>query len=169
MSSPTKSERVRDAIAPAVREAGLYLEDVTVHPAGKRTLVRVTVDLEADRTGSLDLDSLAEVSRAVSEALDTSDVVRGEHVLEVTSPGTDRPLTEPRHFARARGRLVSFVLVDGSELTARVVEADETGVEIEEGRTVALSEIARAKVEVELSRISELDDDVTDLDHDGKE
>ena len=168
MSSPTKSERVRDAIAPAVREAGLYLEDVTVHPAGKRTLVRVTIDLEADETGSLDLDSLADVSRAVSEALDASDVIRGEHVLEVSSPGTDRPLSEPRHFARARGRLVAFVLSDGTELTARVVEADATSVELEDGRTVALADVARAKVEVELSRLSELDDDATELDDDGE-
>jgi len=162
MTSPTKSERVRDAIAPAVRAAGLFLEDVTVHPAGKRTLVRVTVDLEADRTGSLDLDQLAEVSRAVGAALDESDVVRGEHVLEVSSPGTDRPLTEPRHFARARGRLVAFVLTDGSQLTARVVAADDESVEVEGGRTIALADVARAKVEVELSRLGELDDDETD-------
>lgn len=159
MTSPTKSERVRDAIAPAVRAAGLFLEDVTVHPAGKRTLVRVTVDLEADRTGSLDLDQLAEVSRAVGAALDESDVVRGEHVLEVSSPGTDRPLSEPRHFARARGRLVAFVLTDGSQLTARVVAADDESVEVEGGRTIALADVARAKVEVELSRLDELDDE----------
>jgi len=159
MTSPTKSERVRDAIAPAVRAAGLFLEDVTVHPAGKRTLVRVTVDLEADRTGSLDLDQLAEVSRAVGAALDESGVVRGEHVLEVSSPGTDRPLTEPRHFARARGRLVAFVLTDGSQLTARVVAADDESVEVEGGRTIALADVALAKVEVELSRLDELDDE----------
>lgn len=159
MASPSKSERVRDVIAPAVHGVGLFLEDVTVHPAGKRTLVRVTVDLEADRTGSLDLDQLAEVSRAVGAALDESDVVRGEHVLEVSSPGTDRPLTEPRHFARARGRLVAFVLTDGSQLTARVVAADDESVEVGGGRTIALADVARAKVEVELSRLDELDDE----------
>src|SRR5690606_2149243 len=112
--------------------------------------------------GSLDLDQLAEVSRAVGAALDESDVVRGEHVLEVSSPGTDRPLTEPRHFARARGRLVAFVLTDGSQLTARVVAADDESVEVEGGRTIALADVARAKVEVELSRLGELDDDETD-------
>lgn len=169
MSSPTKSDRVRDVISPAVREAGLYLEDVTIHPAGKRTLVRVTIDLESDQAGSLDLDALAEVSRAVGDALDESDVIRGEHVLEVSSPGTDRPLTEPRHFARARGRLVAFVLTDGTELTARVVAADAASVELEDGRTVALADVARAKVEVELSRLSEVDDDdLTELDDDGE-
>lgn len=172
MSSPTKSDRVRDVISPAVREAGLYLEDVTVHPAGKRTLVRVTVDLEADQAGSLDLDALAEVSRAVGDALDESDVIRGEHVLEVSSPGTDRPLTAPRHFARARGRLVALVLADGTELTGRVVGADESSVELEGGRSIALADVARAKVEVELSRLADIDDDdlveIDGHDDDGK-
>lgn len=158
MASPSKSERVRDVIAPAVHGVGLFLEDVTVHPAGKRTLVRVTVDLEADRTGSVDLDSIAEASRAVAAALDESDVVRGEHVLEVTSPGTDRPLTEPRHFMRARGRLVTLTLTDGAVVPGRIVAADETTVELED-RTVPLADIARGKVEVELSRLEETPDE----------
>ena len=175
MASPSKSERVRDVVAPAVHAAGLYLEDVTVHPAGKRTVVRVTVDLEADQSGSLDLDAIADVSRSVSDALDESDVIRGEHVLEVSSPGTDRPLTEPRHFARARGRLVALTLTDGTELTARVVGADATNVELEGGRSVPLVDVARGKVEVELSRLAELDelaDDQADddqADDDGEE
>ena len=154
MASLSKSERVRDVVAPAVRGAGLFLEDVSVHPAGKRTLVRVTVDLEADRTGSVDLDAIAEASRAVAAALDASDVIRGEHVLEVTSPGTDRPLTEPRHFARSRGRLVTLTLADGGVVSGRVVAADETTVELEE-RKVPLSDVVRGKVEVELARLDD--------------
>lgn len=154
MASPSKSERVRDVVAPAVRAAGLFLEDVTVHPAGRRTLVRVTVDLEADRTGSVDLDSIAEVSRAVAAALDESTVLRGEHVLEVSSPGTDRPLTEPRHFMRARGRLVTLTLADGGVVSGRLVAADEATIELED-RTVPLADVVRGKVEVELARLDE--------------
>lgn len=154
MASPSKSERVRDVVAPAVRAAGLFLEDVTVHPAGRRTLVRVTVDLEADRTGSIDLDSIAEVSRAVAAALDESTVLRGEHVLEVSSPGTDRPLTEPRHFMRARGRLVTLTLADGGVVSGRLVAADEATIELED-RTVPLADVVRGKVEVELARLDE--------------
>jgi len=164
MSSPSKAERVRDVVAPAVSEAGLYLEDVTVHPAGKRTLVRVTVDLEADQTGALGLDAIAEVSRAVGDALDASDVFRGEHVLEVSSPGTDRPLTQPRHFARARGRLVVLTLADGTQVTGRVTAADGEAVELEGGQRIALAEITRGKVEVELSRLAEAELDGADDD-----
>jgi len=162
MSSPSKAERVRDVVAPAVSGAGLFLEDVTVHPAGKRTLVRVTVDLDAEHEGAVDLDSIAEAARAVSEALDAADVIRGEHVLEVSSPGTDRPLTEPRHFARARGRLVSLTLTDGSQVSGRVVAADAGSVELEDGRSIELSAIARGQVEVELNRVAD-----ADLDDDG--
>src|SRR5690606_7199758 len=143
MSSPSKAERVRGVIAPAVSEAGLHLEDVTVHPAGKRTLVRVTVDLESEHEGALSLDAIAEVSRAVADALDATEVFRGEHVLEVSSPGTDRPLTEPRHFARARGRLVTLTLRDGTQVDGRVSAADDVSVELEDGRAVPLADIAR--------------------------
>lgn len=164
MSSPSKAERVRDVIAPAVSEAGLFLEDVTVHPAGKRTLVRVTVDLEAHETGALSLDQIAEVARAVGDALDAADVIRGEHVLEVSSPGTDRPLTEPRHFLRARGRLVSLELRDGSSVSGRLVAADESSVELEDGSSLSLAEIARGSVEVEWNRVDEAEFDDSDDD-----
>jgi len=160
MSSP-KEERVRDVVAPVVRDAGLHLEEVTVHPAGRRTLVRVTVDLEEDELGAVDLDRIAEVSRAVAEALDAADVLRTEHVLEVSSPGTDRPLTAPRHFKRARGRVVTLWLADGSTTGGRVTAADDEAVELDSARTVRLAEVVRGKVEVELNRLEEieLDDD----------
>jgi len=164
MSSPSKAERVRDVVAPAVSGAGLFLEDVAVHPAGKRTLVRVTVDLEADQDGALGLDAIADVARAVGDALEAADVIRGEHVLEVSSPGTDRPLTEPRHFARARGRLVTLTLTDGTQTGGRVVAADDGSVALEDGRSVPLTQIARGQVEVELNRLDDAQFDDTELD-----
>ena len=61
-----------------------------------------------DRDGGIDLDAVAEVSRAVGAALDADpDAMPGTYVLEVTTPGVDRPLTQPRHWRRAKGRLVS--------------------------------------------------------------
>jgi len=137
----------------------LHLEKGLLDAHGFRLVV-----LLADDEGAVDLDAIAEAARAVSEALDAADVIRGEHVLEVSSPGTDRPLTEPRHFARARGRLVTLMLTDGSEISGRVVAADAGSVELDDGRTVQLATIARNKVEVELNRVADadLDDDGTD-------
>ena len=107
-TQPSGADAVTSLLDPVVTAAGLVLEGVIITPAGKRRVVRVVVDLPEDRTGSLDLDAVAEVSRSVSDALDGSDVLGGSpYVLEVGTPGVDRPLTERRHWSRARGRLVT--------------------------------------------------------------
>jgi ribosome maturation factor RimP len=121
--------RMAGLVAPVVEAAGYDLEELVVTPAGRRSIVRVVVDRDAGVT----LDDVAEVSRAVSTALDEHDGEFGSapYVLEVTSPGVDRPLTEPRHWRRNTGRLVAVgVGSAGSveQLTARVLEVDGDGV-----------------------------------------
>ncbi len=121
--------RVAGLVAPVVEAAGYDLEELVVTPAGRRSIVRVVVDRDAGVT----LDDVAEVSRAVSTALDEHDGEFGSapYVLEVTSPGVDRPLTEPRHWRRNTGRLVTVAVGrDGSseQVTARVLEVDGDGV-----------------------------------------
>src|SRR4051812_39024854 len=99
-SAPLERDRLLDVLSPVVREVGYDLEDVTVTAAGRRSLVRVIVDAD----GGIDLDAVAEVSRVVSDVLDEKgDGFAGPYVLEVSSPGVDRPLTEPRHWRRAEG------------------------------------------------------------------
>jgi ribosome maturation factor RimP len=118
-------------VAPAVEGAGMYFESVTVAgEPGHRTL-QVTVD-RPDGTTGLDLDDLAAVARAVSDALDAvgdrlPELGAEAYQLEVSTPGVSRPLTEPRHWRRNVGRMVS-VSADGQEITARIREADEAGV-----------------------------------------
>ena len=152
------AQRVRDVVRPVVESAGLYLEDVTVSAAGRRSVVRIVVDLE-DAVGSLDLDTLGTVSRDISTALDEHDPVRGEYVLEVSTPGTDRPLTEPRHFRRARTRLVRLTRRDGSVVSGRLLEAGPDGYDVETApgtvERVPPDDVARGAVEVELRRITE--------------
>ena len=113
-------QRVRQALEPVIARAGFDLEDVEVVPAGRRSVVRVVVD----RDGGVDLDAVADISRDISAALD-EDPVTGDapYTLEVTSPGVDRPLTEPRHWRRAVGRLVSVDVREGGRLTGRVLDA----------------------------------------------
>ena len=153
------SERVSDLLAPVVQGAGLVLEGVSVTPAGKRRVVRVVVDLPEDATAALDLDAVSDVSRAVSDALDSSDVMGGSpYVLEVSSPGVDRPLTERRHWSRARGRLVSAAVTSGGaerELTGRVIGVDDEGVTLEadgERRLLGWASLGRGAVQVEFNR-----------------
>ena len=155
---PARRERVRALLAPVVEGAGVELEDVELRTVGRRLVLRVLVDTA---TG-ISLDEVAAASQAVSEALDSSDVLGDEpYTLEVSSPGIDRPLTDARHWRRNVGRLVAVTRADGSTTTARVVAVADDGasVELEEsvkGRTsrstLALADVARAVVEVEFSR-----------------
>lgn len=160
-------ESVRAAIEPAVRDAGLFLEDVTVSRAGARSVVRVVLDLPDDVEGNLDLDTVAEATRPISTALDAVDPLRGAYTLEVSTPGTDRPLTEPRHFRRARGRLVRLVLADGGTVEGRLRAGSEVGPDllldvprargVVTERVVPLADVVRGQVQVELRRALEAD------------
>ena len=100
---------VLEAVANAL-EPGVDLEAVDVRTAGRRKIVRVVIDSD----GGIDLDHIDAASQAISVALDAPDLEArlGEnYVLEVTSPGVDRPLTTPTHWRRARGRLVQVCLL----------------------------------------------------------
>ena len=163
-AAETLPVRLQQLLTPVVTGAGLDLESLEVTPAGRRRVLRVVVD----RDGGIDLDGVADLSHAVSEALDASDVMGGQpYVLEVTSPGTDRPLTEPRHWRRAVGRLVKVELADGSARTSRVLAAAEDGADLEDG-PVRYSEVRRARIELEFNRVdaaeeSEIADEVASL------
>jgi ribosome maturation factor RimP len=157
-------------LEPVIHAAGLDLETVRVSPAGRRRLLRLVVDAD----GGVGLDKIAEVSREVSTRLDASGAM-GEvpYTLEVSSPGVDRPLTEPRHWRRAQGRLVSVPLAvrDGnasSSITAgarraptiegRVLVAGDTGVTLEvDGDQLELdyAELGPGRVQVEFGRVAE--------------
>ena len=141
--------RLRPVVADAVAELGFDLESLDVQAAGRRKLVRVVVDAD----DGVELDLLSGVSRVVSTALDAhDDILGGPYTLEVTSPGVDRPLTRPRHWRRAKLRLVRVRPHEGAEFTGRVGPSDETGVALlVDGtlRRVEYGTVARATVEVE--------------------
>ncbi len=158
--STTQSERLRELLAPLVSARELDLEEIEVTPAGKRRVLRVVVDSDE----GVQLDACADLSRDVSAALDETDVMGGApYVLEVTSPGADRPLTQPRHYVRATGRLIKAQLTEGGELVARIVAVDDEGLDLEvpgvkgrkpTARRLAFGEIAKARVEIEFNRKS---------------
>jgi Uncharacterized protein conserved in bacteria len=156
--STTQSERLRGLLEPLVSAKELDLEEIEVSRAGRRGVLRVVVDSD----DGVELDTCAELSRTISAALDETDVMgEGEYVLEVSSPGADRPLTEHRHYVRATGRLARLVLTGGTELVARVIAVDDEGLDLEvpgvkgrkpTSRRVAFAEIAKARVELEFNR-----------------
>ncbi len=173
--STTQSERLRALLEPLAGKAGLELEEVKVSAAGRRRQLMVVVDSDE----GVQLDTVAQLSRDISEALDAADAMgEAEYVLEVTSPGTDRPLTEPRHYRRNTGRLVRLQLKERGELIARIIAVDETGLELEvpgvKGRRpkparADFAEIDRARVEVEFNRRADADGGADGTDGDRAE
>lgn len=159
-----------ELLRPIIAGSGHDLESLNVTPAGKRRVVRVVVDAD----GGVNLDDIATVSRDVSEALDGADDLLGglPYVLEVTSPGVDRPLTEPRHWRRAAGRLVTVTTTQGQELEGRIISADETGrsenmvvLDVAGQETgLAFSDLGPGRVQVEFKRV-----EATDLEDVGEE
>jgi len=160
-------ERVQAIIEPVLNGAGYDLEDLTIRQTGRRHQLRVTVDGD----GGVNLDVIADLSRAIADALDEAEasgqeVVPGEYQLEVSSPGVDRPLTLPRHWRRAVGRMVSVKVPGGALVTGRLTAADATGVtlEIAEKKTVRvraypLAELGPGHVQIEFHRLDEISDE----------
>jgi len=174
--------RLAGWIEPVVGAAGYDLEELVVTPAGRRSVVRVVVD----RDEGVTLDDVAEVSRAVSAVLDDNDgeLGRAPYVLEVTSPGVDRPLTEPRHWRRNTGRLVTVAVGPAGaaeRVTGRITAVDDAGVTLaveapgKPGakrrppvpRQVSWAELGTGRVQVEFGRPGGPDGATDDSDEQG--
>ncbi|TFV70569.1 ribosome maturation factor RimP [Blastococcus sp. CT_GayMR19] len=172
------TSRLAGWIEPVVGSAGYDLEELVVTPAGRRSVVRVVVD----RDEGVTLDGIAEISRALSEVLDQNDdgMGRTPYVLEVSSPGVDRPLTEPRHWRRNTGRLVAVTVGPAGstdEVTGRVTAVDDSGVTLAveakgkpgakkrppTPRQVPWAELGSGRVQVEFGRADATDPSASDF------
>lgn len=152
-------DQITELISPALQQAGYFLEDVNLVTPGQHRIVTVIVDGES----ALNLDQVTVASKLVSELMDEASFM-GEtpFTLEVTSPGIDRPLTLPRHFAKNVTRLLKVTKTDGIVVTGRITSNTETDVtlavvEKKESKevVVALADIKRAIVEIEFNRKDE--------------
>ena len=156
---PVNDKRLAELIEPVVAAAGMDLEAVRMSVAGKRRLLRIVVDGD----GGVSLDDAADVSREISAMLDEVNAL-GEvaYTLEVSSPGVDRPLTEPRHWRRAVGRLVKVKVAGEGTLEGRILAADSGGVTLDLAggeRRFGQGELGAGAIQIEFGRIpdAELD------------
>lgn len=152
-------DQISELVTPALTQAGYFLEDINIVTPGQHRIVTVIVDGES----ALNLDQVTVASKLVSELLDEATFM-GEtpFTLEVTSPGIDRPLTLPRHFAKNVTRLLKVVKSDGEVVTGRIsANTDlEVTLTVTEKKTtsdvvVAIADIKRATVEIEFNRKDE--------------
>jgi ribosome maturation factor RimP len=156
------TQSITDLISPAVTEAGFFIEEVQIASPGNHRIVTCVVDGPTP----LNLDQVTVASRVISELLDSASFM-GEtpFTLEVTSPGVDRPLTQPRHWTKNLTRLIKVTLNTGETIIGRLTEFDGDAAKLVEnikGRikehSVAFADIKRAVVEVEFNRKDEIDE-----------
>lgn len=165
-SSFVDVDGVRDAVAKVVEgEFKLVLESLIAKGSGNNRTLEIVIDY-AEGTDSLSLDTVAEVSQAISEALDSADDGEAPYLLEVSSPGATRPLTEPRHWKRVIGRLIDVQPAAGGEnYLARLNDVTDEGPVLarkkntkkgqkesyQDPETITWDLISGAKVEIEFN------------------
>jgi ribosome maturation factor RimP len=154
-------DRLARLLEPVVRAMDLDLEGVRVTTAGRRRVLHVVVDAD----GGVSLDDIALASRELSSRLDgAAEMGDQPYTLEVSSPGVDRPLTQPRHWRRNIGRLVSAPAPEGGRAEGRIAGASESGVTLERDgvtRVYRYADLGPGRVQVEFSR---LDDELGEED-----
>jgi ribosome maturation factor RimP len=138
------AEAVERVVAPALEVLGLELLDVESRPG----LVRVTID----REDGLDLESISKATHALSAALDEADCVPGgRYELEVSSPGVERRLRRPEHYAKVLGTEVAVRLKPGIDadrrLEGQLRQADTGGIELQVEGEDATRRISYADIE----------------------
>jgi ribosome maturation factor RimP len=141
------AERVRDLVAPLVGEAGADLYDVE--------FVQGTLRVTVDQPGGVGIDVIGRLTREISHLLDETDPIAGHYTLEVSSPGLERALRRPEHFASAVGTVISVKARPGIEGDRRIrgvlmsADADEITVAPEATpdapRRLAIADIERAR------------------------
>ena len=146
------AKRLEPIVVDVVDGLGFDLDSLEVQQAGRKKLVKVVVDAD----DGIGLDEIADTSRALSRKLDEHDhLIAGAYTLEVTSPGLNRPLTQRRHWRRARYRLVKITPAEGEPFVGRVGYAGEKSVRVLVGKQfvdVAYADVATAVVEVEFKQ-----------------
>ncbi|MEK7825798.1 MAG: ribosome maturation factor RimP [Nitrospirota bacterium] len=149
----TAEEKVRGIAKPIVDSLGYELIDVEYLAGGNRAKLRLFIDKE----GGVTLDDCEKASRYVGYALDVEDPMSTSYVLEVSSPGLDRPLKKPSDYERYKGRLVKIktkvpvndqMLFIG-RLSGIINEKVEIKLDGEKDLSISLDDISLARLEVE--------------------
>ncbi len=131
------------ALLPVLQARGLDLVDVEVHGASLTVYV--------DKDGGVGLDELGDATREVSAVLDDIDPIAGRYTLSVSSPGLERRLRTPAHFARALGETVTVRLDAGTDDVRRVTGTLEAAGE--DGFTLASPEVPGGTMEIDYGRV----------------
>ncbi len=160
-------EKITELAGQVAEDEGIELYDVVVLGAGRKTLVRVIIDKESGVT----VGDCERISRGLEALLDVEDLIKTPYMLEVSSPGLDRPLTKMKDFERSRGKLARITTTEkiGNEsfFIGRIIDTGENWIrlQLEEKTTkgapkkkssekpedvfIPFEKISKAKLEIE--------------------
>lgn len=150
----TVLQKLWDLIAPVVESEGMELVDLEYKKEGRDWFVRVFID----KADGITMDDCSLVSRQINPLLDVEDVVPHAFILEVSSPGLDRPLKKLSDYQRFQGKLArinTFAPQGGrKKFLGRIIgiegESVLLDIEAEKQRvSIPLKDIAKGKLEVE--------------------
>jgi ribosome maturation factor RimP len=158
MSSGT--EKIRALAEPLAAELGLEVLEIELHGSAPRQVLRIYLDSPSQR--SVTVTDCEVVSRRLGDVLDAHDALSGRYMLEVSSPGVNRPLKKPEHFRRVVGgrvRVRTREARDGMRnIVGRLVSFDGETLSIETDDThrfdVALAEVEKANFEHEFPTVA---------------
>jgi ribosome maturation factor RimP len=150
---PDRTEDIEKVLGPILSSLGLLLWELEFKKDGPRWLLRVYIDREE---GAVTLDDCEAVSRDLGAVLDVEELISREYTLEVSSPGLDRTLTRPEHFAKCVGCIVKVKLFqpinDQKVLvgTLKAFDGDRLSLELDTGAVVSFLREAVAKASLEV-------------------
>ena len=123
-------EELKRIILPVLEEQGIELVELIFSRTGPGWLLRLLVDKEA----GINLQECAALNKRIGFLLDNQDIIKNRYVLEVSSPGLDRPLETKKDFLRCMDKTVRFFLNElieaKLEWAGRIQQADDEAVTI---------------------------------------
>ena len=149
------SESLIEPFRAKLGELGLDLADLRIGDTPNRPLVQVRIEWPPDEARRVTVDDCARASRALEAWLDQGGPLGSRYILEVSSPGLDRPLRWPRHWMRFVGSEVQATVAGLGRIRARIVAVPNEGTVVlepagREARTVRLADIRDARLAVDL-------------------
>ncbi|HEY3374253.1 MAG TPA: ribosome maturation factor RimP [Candidatus Aquicultor sp.] len=154
MNRDPRADKVEELLEPIVEREGLELVDVELKREPVGLVLRVLLDT---KESGVSLDKVAEVSRLIEPALDEADLIAQKYMLEVSSPGIERPLRKPAHFQRFVGSKVFVKTVHPigkrKQFKGQLVEAGDNSfvVEIDGERfEIPYDDVSKARLQVDI-------------------
>lgn len=152
-------EKIHGLAEQVAEEEGLELVSVGILGSGKRTVLKVVVDKE----GGVTVGDCERMSRSLEALLDVEDPIRRSYLLEVSSPGLDRPLVTQRDFERNIGKLARIVTAEKMDnstfFIGRILDVGDTWIRLSLDKTgsgkdmfIPLDKISKARLEIEMKQ-----------------